>query len=147
MDALQSQAVTIRLNLSNREMSAARIKRPINIEVTHMNTSEDQKDVASPNDPKLSDCGGWQPVCGDMAGGEGGGSIQDDSRSSSLQRMVRRLCVDVYKSNGAEVSVLGIYENDKIVFRIGDEQFTTCDDQLRRVRDWLTILLSGYYKP
>jgi hypothetical protein len=48
-----------------------------------------RKDVASPNDPKLSDCGGRaRPL-------HGGGKVAAEAagvtdRSSSLQRMVRR---------------------------------------------------------
>ena len=55
-----------------------------------------QNTVASPNDPKLSDCGARRAGCGKAAGarmGAGGGMVrssQRDARSSSLQRMVLR---------------------------------------------------------
>ena len=55
-----------------------------------MNRESQSSCDESPNEPKLSDGGGWQPLCGDADGGEGGGSIGADSRSRSMQRMVRR---------------------------------------------------------
>ena len=42
----------------------------------------------TPNDPKVSDCGAGQEPCGE--GSSAGGSTANDTRNSSLDRMVRR---------------------------------------------------------
>ncbi len=45
----------------------------------------------TPNDPKLSDGRSRHRLCGKVAGGEGGGSIDCDCGACSLERMVRPL--------------------------------------------------------
>ena len=68
-----------------------RIRWHVSFGVSHCRCYSRNSGQRTPNDPKLRDRGGWRRPCGDAAGVAAAvRSMGCDSRSGSLQRMVRR---------------------------------------------------------